>query len=698
MNTNPDAKSRDRSTASRRFALLGALFVFVVCGSVFTAWRGVGASSTDSVTKVTGDSVDPYFTQPYVDVDEWRDTPVRHRYVHGGFKDTQTLFSIYFPAKEQFQGRFFQPLPAVAGVDNTSQRASGPNTPIGFAVASGAYLIDSNQGQGAQYVGDEPPIPIWRANAAVAKYSRVLANKMYGPGRVYGYVYGGSGGSYKTFGCIENTVGVWDGAVPYISDGPYSLPNNYTVKGHALRMLKGKFPAIVDAIDPGGSGDMYAGLNKDERDALMEVTRMGQPPRSWFVYERLGMGPIAGSIFHNLQKWDPTYFDDFWTKPGYLGKDRPDLFTHDRIQHFKTSLNKVELSVAAGSTSIASGGIGFASSPQNGDLIGATVTLKSGAAAGNILYISNAVNGAISVGLPTETRRALSNIKVGDQVEIDNSAYLAAQTYHRHQVPSPDHHAWDVFRKPDGTPLYPQRPALIGGRYFLISSGSTHSGKFDGKIIHLENLMDEHTHALSGDWFRSKVKAAYGPNFEDRYRLYYTDHALHGQPVQPTDNLRVINYMGILQQTLRDLTAWVEKGVQPPPQSVYKVVDGQVQIPPTAAERKGIQPVITLTANGGARADVAVGQPVTFAGVIDVPPNTGTVVAAEWDFEGAGDYPVKETLKDTQSPRVALKTTHAFMKPGTYFPALRAASQRQSDANTPYARVVNLDRVRVVVK
>jgi hypothetical protein len=168
--------------------------------------------------------------------------------------------------------------------------------------------------------------------------------------------------------------------------------------------------------------------------------------------------------------------------------------------------------------------------------------------------------------------------------------------------------------------------------------------------------------------------------------------------VQPTDNLRVINYTGILQQTLRDLTAWVEKGVLPPPQTVYKVVDGQVEIPPTAAERKGIQPVVTLTANGGTRADVGVGQPVTFAGVIEVPPNTGTVVAAEWDFEGAGNYPDTEALKDTQSPRVAVKTTHTFMKPGTYFPALRAASQRQGDAKTPYARAVNLDRVRVVVK
>ena len=28
---------------------------------------------------------------------------------------------------------------------------------------------------------------------------------------------------------------------------------------------------------------MYAGLNREEREALAEVTRMGFPPRAWFA-------------------------------------------------------------------------------------------------------------------------------------------------------------------------------------------------------------------------------------------------------------------------------------------------------------------------------------------------------------------------------------------------------------------------------
>jgi hypothetical protein len=110
--------------------------------------------------------------------------------------------------------------------------------------------------------------------------------------------------------------------------------------------------------------------------------------------------------------------------------------------------------------------------------------------------------------------------------------------------------------------------------------------------------------------------------------------------------------------------------------------------------------VVDVRANGGTRADVAVGQAVEFTAVIEAAPGSGTVVAAEWDFEGAGDYPVAEKFDDTNSSfaRVSLKTTHSFAKPGTYFPALRVATQRQGDFKTRFARIQNLGRVRVVVQ
>ena len=49
--------------------------------------------------------------------------------------------------------------------------------------------------------------------------------------------------------------------------------------------------------------------------------------------------------------------------------------------------------------------------------------------------------------------------------------------------------------------------------------------------------------------------------------------------------------------------------------------------------------------------------------------------------------------------RVGARTNPCgFDRPGTYFIALRGASQRPGDAKSPYGVIRNLDRVRVVVR
>jgi hypothetical protein len=127
------------------------------------------------------------------------------------------------------------------------------------------------------------------------------------------------------------------------------------------------------------------------------------------------------------------------------------------------------------------------------------------------------------------------------------------------------------------------------------------------------------------------------------------------------------------------------------------MVDAQVEVPDEAHDRGGVQPVIALRANGGVRAEVSVGAAVTFTATIEVPPGAGKVVAAEWDFEGAADYPSNARI-DTPEALISLSATFVFAKPGTYFPVLRATSQRQGDMKTPYGRIQNLGRVRVVVQ
>jgi hypothetical protein len=691
------APKRDRSavqTALVRIAVLVALAM--TSGATFAT--GGGAS-------------DPQYTQPYIDIDEWRDTPVRHRYVHGGFKGAELLFSMYFPPKDQYQGRFFQPLQAVSGNENIAPMAMYQAGGVGFAVASGGYLVESNQGSKTMFGGDP------RANAAAAEYSRALAAEMYGKHRPYGYVYGGSGGAFKTIGCVETQPGVWDGSLPFVHGTPAAIPNVFTVQAHAMRILWNKFPQIVDAIEPGGSGDMYASLNMEEREALLEVTRLGFPPRAWFNVQKIAFGytGVLTSLIDLIVDGDPTYFDDFWTKPGYLGASPTESLQRARIQYSTkiSALVMPEEARAMGlplamSAAQTQSGVQFPAalrmeSLPAGNLQGASILVKSGDAQGHVLYIAGVVRDTVMIGFGARHFQAMAALRAGDEVQIDNSVYLALQTYHRHQVQTPDYYVWDQFRGPDGKPIYPQRPKLLGGG--VQSGGASMSGTFDGKMIVMQALMDEAAYPWQADWYRSQIKAALGSQFDNRYRLYYIDNTMHTTQtstpgdLRPVAATRVVSYQGALQQALRDLSNWVEKDVAPPASTTYKVVDGQVIVPASAAERKGIQPVVHLTVNGGQRADVAVGQKAEFSAVIEVPPGGGSVVGAEWDLEGAGDFLLGETINSAKaSQSVTAKTTYVFSKLGTYFPAFRVSTQRQGDPNTQYARVQNLGRVRVVVK
>jgi hypothetical protein len=214
--------------------------------------------------------------------------------------------------------------------------------------------------------------------------------------------------------------------------------------------------------------------------------------------------------------------------------------------------------------------------------------------------------------------------------------------------------------------------------------------------------MDEAAYPWQAAWYDDLVHEAQA-DADDRFRLWYVDHAMHMPPQvfpgdpRPVRTTRIVNYGGVLEQALLDLAAWVEKGLAPPASTRYRVVDGQVLVPAIAAERKGVQPTVDVTANGRARADVAVGEDVHFAAVVEAPPGTGTVVSAEWDFDGSGEFAVRSSVLDGSCVRLNVTATHAFTEPGTYFPALRVRTQRHTDLRSTHARIENLGRARVVV-
>jgi hypothetical protein len=667
-------------------------------------------------------TIDEYFNAPYVDVDEWREHPVRHRYVHGGFSNTETFFSIYLPPAELYGGRFFQHITPVPDSEHLAQTATGERDKIGFAVASGAYFLETNGGGTSGTPGSsiDPTIAAYRANAAAAQYSRFVAAAMYGEHRPYGYAYGGSGGGFRTIGGAENTTGVWDGVVPYVIGSPVSIPNNFTVRMHAQRLLRHRFDQIIDALEPGGSGHMYAGLDPDEAAALQEVTRMGFPPRSWFGYRTMGMHAFP-LLYSGMRRADAAYFDDFWSKPGYLGHAMPESLKRDIVHQpcdIVSTLNEweaAELGLDFGrQPGQARGGVDTAwqgagepaaipvavrlSNVPNIDVGGAELVMTSGEASGERISLLSVADDLAIFG-PAD-RDVLSKLQAGDSAEIDNRGYLAAQTYHRHQVPSADFVVWDQFRNEDGTPIYPQRPLLLGPLFAAAAAGTVQTGKFEGKMIVVEALLDREAVPWQADWYRSKVAEHLGASVDDHFRLWYVDNALHGDDEFQESPTHTVSYIGVLHQALRDLSAWVERGVEPPATTNYEVVDGQVVVPAEAAARRGVQPVVSLTANAASLADAAIGEDITFRAVIDVPPGCGAVVSVEWDFDGSEAFAVTEYIVPNdrvQDEVFVVERTHSFPTRGVFFPTVRAAAERTGDPATPYARIQNLARTRVVV-
>jgi hypothetical protein len=662
---------------------------------------------------------DPMFTAPFVDVDEWRDQPVRHRYVHGGFDDTDCRFSMYFPDPTRYQGRFFHPVSPVPGSEHGATEGAFTGY-VEFAVASGGYLVESNLGRFRRALrGEDSTVAGYRASAAVATYSRVLAAEMYGEHRPYGYVFGGSGGAYRAIACIENGGDVWDGAVPYIHGTLQSLPSMFSAQAHAFRVLGPRLAQIVDAVEPGGSGDMYAGLTTEECDALAEVTRIGFPANAWFDAERVRLQytTVWAGLFDHFTAWDPTYFDDFWTVPGYLGANPTDSLLAAKIEH-KSRIARLVLPPEARERGLpvpmALRGLHVDDVPvayvleevPATDLTGAMLRFTSGRAADHHVWISGRLGDLITTGIGQEEFEHLRKVDVGDDVLVDNTPYLAFQTYHRHQVPPGDEYPeFDQFRAA-GRPIYPQRPQLLGPRFVRNNGAGRMDGRFAGKMIVVQSLFDEIAYPQQVEWYRKRVEAALGDRVDDHYRVWFTDHAMHQDPavmpsidLHPDRSTRIVNYRGVLEQALRDVAAWAERGIPPPPSTNYEWVDGQILLPAAATGRRGIQPVVTLTADGAERADVAVGERVAFSATVEVPPGAGTIVAAAWDFEGRGDYPVGEpfTNEDLSYTSMRLDRDYMFSVPGTYFPALRVTSQRLGQGDSPHGRITNLGRVRVVV-
>jgi hypothetical protein len=336
----------------------------------------------------------------------------------------------------------------------------------------------------------------------------------------------------------------------------------------------------------------------------------------------------------------------------------------------------------------------------------AKVKILTGAAAGRELLIASVDDDVINP-FSEITPEVFNGVLPGDEVEIDNRDFVAWSHYHWYTVQRPDgSELFDRNLAPwavDGHPLYPQR--LV--RPVSANAPTNYKGTISNKMIYVQPTHDAQVWPTSIFPYVDELQKNLGDVFDDHFRLWYVENSPHGAPefLGPalTDekdpgvwSSRLVSYDPVSAQALRDVVRWLEEDVPPPFYTGCGLSpDNALVMPTNAAERGGIQPVVTATVDGGRRADVKVGALVSFLATAEQPPGMGSIVSAHWDFEGRRRWETVEQI-DGGSGEPSVQATHVYDTPGTYFASFRAGAHRDG-AKGRGEPVLNLYRVRVVV-
>jgi hypothetical protein len=639
--------------------------------------------------------------------------------VTGHFPATQTLESLVppirqspttheqkyvfrFPAKGFWRNRsFLQQHPTGGGrVDNQMAFTNGAHS-IQWMSASGPNHVASNRHQ-----------------AAATKVAMAYANKLYGnTDKIYNYFWGCSGGGNVAIGAAENTVGVWDGVQPQCV-GLVGVSNYHSFHWQGMytaAIPEAKRHAIAAAAAPGGTGDIYAGLNEEEKAVLTEFISAGYPLQIIGNHFKALNLPLVDPV--DIRVADPTYEDDFWSKPGYAGTNPPNWVKAALVDGWAT-ITGITRDPAGNPTAIQ---FDPATVPPLGtigdayleywvyDPNGKTRLIDPVRPLGN--YTENkrrfslqgrydkatsslALTGTYPQRWGPElayknSKVLLDGLKVGSKVRVNNRFLLAMYHYPRHSN-VPGIRSYDQYRNADGSAKYPQREHLsvLAWAQYRTLGGRVESGDIKTKTMIMEGMADNLAWPIINASYAEMIQRALGPaRADDMMRLYIHDNGNHstggGEP-------------GVFQQSIQDLMAWAEKGIVPPPSTRYTVRNGQVILAARAAERFGLQPVMSHTVNGGSRAEAEVGQPVNLTGLLEMPPKGGRIVRYEWSIDGKEDAAVVLT---PPKPMVEVARAMTFDKPGTYVVRLTVEGQRDGLLNPPNQTLMqNFQDVQVIVK
>src|ERR1700683_3388637 len=249
---------------------------------------------------------------------------------------------------------------------------------------------------------------------------------------------------------------------------------------------------------------------------------------------------------------------------------------------------------------------------------GAGVRIMSGKAAGRQLYAMEVCADLLFCdGRREANLLRFTGVAAGDEVHIDNRAFLAFCYSYRHHLSADP--MFDFLRI-NGEPIYPQHGLPLQSPLM----GVPYSGQYEGKLMWVHHTHDSSLWPPQGLFYKMAVERAQGPQgAAEKFRLRWTENAEHITPkLAPKQPGRaastwLVNYHEIIEQCLMDLCDWVEKGVAPSA-TQFSFKDGRVSLPTSAVERGGIQPVVKVRANGEIKAQVRVRESVVLRAEAEV--------------------------------------------------------------------------------
>ena len=619
-------------------------------------------------------------TSFHIDTVEGRTTPVPHCFIHGTVAE-DSAFLVQLPA--DWNGKYVLQMGGGVGGSEVAGNA--------FLLLQGYAHASSNQGRPApvfEQADNWQELHLIR-NHQLSQFVKGLITQRYGSGPSRSYLYGSSGGAWRSLSQMERYPEAYDGAGirnPVID--PRHIIFSRSVVELSQPVIEAKMPAIIRARDLGE--DPYELLTPEEADALTHIyTAYGAHGNEWAWSKLDTVSVTTGTAFQLFDKW---YLDDFWTRPGYGGYE-------GEVDHLV-----VEGLTGAVATVGAANEGGWVLSFTDPTALyavdrlrGWRITFTSGALAGEFRRIgANTATGRITID---GTFGGLNGLAPGDGYVLSNRDLLAWQRYHRHIVFGCDDTLTQRFCS-DGKPLYVQRPAQVKQAYTQHEAHLT--GNLRKPVVVVAQGWDHMEPITMTQDYYDRVKRVLGPRARELFRGYWNERTIHANPTASEIN-RITERDSSWNLVFQIMTRWVERGIEPPAETVVSIRPGVIEFPTTAAERKGLQPAVTATANGLTKIAVAADTTVVFDGVAGSP--IGRIAKYEWDFQGNNRYDCDSdpsTVLPSCAPgfsaaaEVRTPASFVYSTPGTYLATVRVHDD--TDNPGPEDGLENLARVVVIVQ